>query len=130
MNKTFTCILCPNGCEICTSFNDDEILSVTGNKCSKGAAYVEQEIKNPLRNIASSVLVEDGDMPLCSVRLSAPVPKRRIPEVMAEIRKISVTAPVKTGDILLADVLGLGSDVIATRNVEKSLRLPSFTDES
>ena len=103
MNKTFTCILCPNGCEVSVSFRETEVLSVTGNKCPKGADYVKQEIQNPVRNIASSVLVENGVMPLCSVR------------------KIRVTAPVRIGDILLPDVLGLGSDVIATRNVERAV---------
>ena len=121
MNKTITCILCPNGCEVSVSFRETEVLSVTGNKCPKGADYVKQEIQNPVRNIASSVLVENGVMPLCSVRLSAPVPKGRIFDVMAEIRKIRVTAPVRIGDILLPDVLGLGSDVIATRNVERAV---------
>lgn len=119
MNKTFTCILCPNGCEVEAGFEGTKILSVTGNKCQKGAAYVEQEITNPVRNIASSVLVLGGDLPLCSVRLSAPVPKGKIMDVMAEIRKTSVKAPVAMGTVIIPDVLGLGSDVIATRNVDK-----------
>lgn len=119
MIKTFTCILCPNGCEVEAEFEGAKILSVTGNKCQKGAGYVEQEITNPVRNIASSVLVEGGEMPLCSVRLSAPVPKGKIMDIMAEIRRTSVKAPVHTGEVVIPDVLGLGSDVIATRNVEK-----------
>lgn len=119
MIKTFTCILCPNGCEVEAEYDGMKILSVTGNKCPKGADYVEQEITSPVRNIASSVLVEGGEMPLCSVRLSAPVPKGRIMDIMAEIRKVSVEAPVHMGEVVIPDVLGLGSDVIATRNVEK-----------
>lgn len=118
MNRTFTCILCPNGCEISVSYSENDISSVSGNKCLKGTEYVEQEIRHPVRTIASSVLVEGGSMPLCSVRLTRPVPKARIFDVMAEIRKIKVMAPVHAGDILLSDVLGLGSDVTATRNVE------------
>ena len=121
MNRTFTCILCPNGCEINVKLKEKEILSITGNKCGKGADYAEQEIKNPVRNIASSVLVEGGDMPLCSVRLTAPVPKEKIFEVMAEIRKIKAKAPIKAGEILISHVLGLESDVIATRNVGEKL---------
>jgi CxxC motif-containing protein len=37
---------------------------------------------------------------------------------MAQIRRVSLTAPVHTGDIVIADVLGLGSDVIATKDIE------------
>lgn len=119
MNKTFTCILCPNGCEIRVSCREKEIDSIEGNKCRKGADYVKQEIVHPMRGLSSSVLVEGGCMPLCSVRLNRPVPKEKIFDVMAEIRKIKAEAPVRAGQILIADVLGLGSDVIATRTVER-----------
>ena len=84
MNRTMTCILCPNGCEMNLEYEEKELISVSGNRCPKGAGYAEQEIKNPMRSIASSVLVEGGDLPLCSVRLSAPIPRERIPEVMTE----------------------------------------------
>ena len=119
MNRTMTCILCPNGCDMNVDDEDKELISVSGNRCPKGAGYAEQEIKNPMRSIASSVLVEGGDLPLCSVRLSAPIPRERIPEVMTEIRKLHAFAPVHIGDVLLPHVLGLDSDVIATRNIEK-----------
>lgn len=119
MNKRYICILCPNGCEMEVQFEKSEILSVSGNKCPKGKEYAEQEIRNPLRSLTSSVLVEGGEMPLCSVRLTAPVPKGRIFDVMEEIRKYRVTAPVKAGQVLIPNVLGLGSHVIATRNVKK-----------
>ena len=73
-----------------------------------------------MRNIASSVLVEDGELPLASVRLNAPIPKKGyFFSVMAEIRKIKVTAPVSIGQIVLQDVLGTGSDVIITKNVKR-----------
>ena len=119
MRKTYTCILCPNGCEIEVRFELSEILSVSGNKCPKGKEYAEQETKNPLRGLTSSVLVEGGELPLCSVRLTAPIPKGRIFDVMKEIRKCRVAAPVRAGQVLLPDVLGLGSHVIATRDVKK-----------
>ena len=37
---------------------------------------------------------------------------------MAEIRKVEVPAPVHEGDVVIADVLGLGVDVIVTKDVE------------
>lgn len=117
MNRTLTCILCPNGCELEIVYEGDRIQSVTGNKCPKGAGYAEQEIKNPMRNIASSVKLEGGAMPLVSVRLTGPIPKAKIMDVMAVICKASVKAPVQIGDVVIADVLGLGCDVVATRNV-------------
>ena len=117
MNRTLTCIICPNGCELEISYEGDQVLSVTGNMCPTGAAYAEQEIKNPMRTIASSVKLEGGTMPLVSVRVNGPIPKAKIMDVMDVIRKTTVMAPVKIGDVIIADVLGLGCDVVATRNV-------------
>lgn len=118
MLRTFTCIMCPQGCEI-TAEGANPPYSLTGNKCKKGAAYVEQELTAPMRNIATSILVDGGELPLASVRLSAPIPKDRIFDVMAEIRRIRRTAPVHEGDVVIPDVLGLGSDVIVTKTVEQ-----------
>ncbi len=71
-----------------------------------------------MRNIATSILVEGGEMPLASVRLSAPIPKAKIFDVMNEIRKVKRTAPVHEGEVVIENVLGLGSNVIVTRTVD------------
>ncbi len=119
MLKEFTCILCPNGCDIeVTMTEDGTIGSITGAGCQGGVNYVKQEITDPHRTIASSVPVTGGELPLASVRLNRPVPKNRIFDVMEEIRKISLTAPVHSGDMVIHNVLGLNSDVIATKDVE------------
>ncbi len=59
------------------------------------------------------------ELPLASVRLSRPIPKAKIFDVMAEIRRQHLDAPVKTGQVVIENVLGLGSDVIVTKNIEK-----------
>lgn len=118
MKKIYTCIICPNSCEIETEVSDREILSITGNLCPKGDAYVRQEILAPERTIATSVLVANGVLPLVSVRLVRPIPKNRIFDVMEEIKKIKLQAPVAIGDIVRKNILGLGSDIIATRSVK------------
>ena len=119
MLREFTCIICPNGCEITAGVEDNQIVSIEGALCPKGEAYVNQELTDPRRNIATSVLVKGGELPLASVRLTNPVPREKIFDVMGEIRKLSLDAPVQIGQILIHDVLGLGSDVIATRSIER-----------
>ena len=57
MLRTFTCIMCPKGCEVEAEFAGGRILSVNGNDCPKGKDYVTQELTNPMINIATSVLV-------------------------------------------------------------------------
>lgn len=120
MKRTFTCIVCPNGCEIETEYEGTQVLSVTGNLCPKGKTYVTQELVDPRRTIATSVRVLNGTMPLTSVRLTNAIPKDRIFDVMDEINRQILTAPVRIGDVVIADVLGLGSDVIVTKNIDKA----------
>lgn len=119
MLREFTCIVCPNGCDITADFENGEIRSVSGAACQRGEAYVRQELTDPRRTIASSVVVMGGTLPLVSVRLDAPVPKDRIFDVMEEIRKVELTAPVGIGDVAIADVLGLGCNVVVTKHIDK-----------
>ncbi len=119
MMQKYTCIVCPNGCEIEVEINDaNQVENVTGNLCPKGEEYVRQEIIDPRRTIASSVLVEGGSLPLASVRTTKAIPKDKIFEVMEEIKKVTVQAPIQAGTVVIANVLGLGSDVIVTRTVK------------
>ena len=113
MKKQFTCIVCPNGCEIEAEVENGQVISVTGHTCPRG----EQELTAPRRTIASSVLVKGGELPVTSVRLTRAIPKDMIFPVMDEIRKVVLTAPVKAGTIVLHNVCGLDSDVMVTKNV-------------
>lgn len=120
MTRSFTCIICPNGCEITAEYEGDTVYAVQGATCSKGDAYVRQELTDPQRNIATSVLVEGGELPLASVRLSRPIPKKDIFRVMEVINTVRLQAPTAVRQVALADVCGLGADVIVTKNVARA----------
>ena len=62
MKKIFTCIICPNGCEIEVELDKDKIINIEGATCKKGKEYVNQELTNPQRNISSSVKVVNGPL--------------------------------------------------------------------
>ncbi|RLI92222.1 MAG: hypothetical protein DRO65_00345 [Candidatus Altiarchaeales archaeon] len=116
--KKFVCIVCPNSCEIYVSVNEkNEILKLEGNLCPRGEDYVRKELKAPERVVTSTVKVRDGNMPLVSVKTSKPIPKEKIFEVMEEIRKLEVRAPIKIGDVLLKNIAGTSADLVATKNV-------------
>lgn len=117
MKRTYTCIICPNGCEIEAEFEAQNITAMAGAACKRGEEYVRQELIDPQRNIATTVLVEGGEIPLVSVRLTHTIPKAKIFTVMHEIKKVRLTAPVKMEQIVIKNVLGFCSDVIATKNV-------------
>ena len=125
MVREFTCIICPNGCEITVDYETQadqtvEIRKIEGATCKRGAEYVKQELTDPKRNIATSVLVEGGELPLASVRLTAPIPKARIFDAMEEIKKCRLAAPVKAGTVVIKGILGFDADVIVTKNVAKA----------
>lgn len=120
MKRTFTCIVCPNGCEIEAEYEGTDVRNVTGNLCPKGRDYVTQELVDPRRTIATSVRVRGGELPLTSVRLTGAIPKARIFDAMREINRCALDAPVHIGDVVIHNILGYDSDVIVTKTVEKA----------
>ena len=68
-------------------------------------------------DVTTSVAVSGGLYPLCSVRLSAPIPLSRLTEAVDLLHGLTVTAPVAMGQVLLEDLLGLGVQVLSTRSV-------------
>ena len=121
MMKQFTCVVCPNSCEI-TVENVNGDLHVTGEGCARGRAWALQETTDPRRTIATSVRVLGGAEPLCSVRLTSPIPRGEIMRAVETIHALELHAPVEAGSVLISDILGTGSDVIATRGVAEAPR--------
>lgn len=119
MNRKFTCIVCPNGCEIEVDYEGKEIKRIEGEGCKKGKEYVTQELVDPRRNIASSVVLLNGELPLVSVRLTKPVPKAKIFDVMDIIKSIKLEAPVEVGYVVVKNIMGYDSDLIVTKKVDK-----------
>lgn len=115
--RSFTCIICPNGCTITAQYDGAEVFSVSGNRCKRGEEYVRQELVDPRRTICSTVRIDGALLPLCSVRLTKPIPKNDIFRVMQEINKCRLTSPVHIGDVVIHNVCGLDSDVIVTKNL-------------
>ena len=111
--KELICIVCPKGCHL----KVDENLNVTGNGCNRGIKYGKEELTNPTRMVTSTVKIEKGEISRLPVVTSSPIPKNKIMEVMNEINKVKATAPIYIKDIIISDVLNLGVDIIATRDV-------------
>ncbi len=115
--KEFTCVSCPMGCRLTVYKDGSGKDTVEGYSCKRGVEYGLQEIRDPRRNISSTVMIEGSILPSLPVKTSAPIPKGMIFDVMKEINKIRVSAPVATGDIIIANVLDTGCDVIAARKM-------------
>ena len=95
---------------------DGKVVSVSGNTCKRGETYAVKEITNPSRTVTSTVKVVGGERPVVAVRTKTDIPKEKIFACMEAINAAEITAPVKIGDVVIADVCGTGVDVVATAN--------------
>jgi len=81
--------------------------------CKRGVAYATEEVTAPKRMVTTLVRVAGRRMPL-PVKTAAPIPKGKIFEALATIHAAGAAAPVKIGDVVVADVCGTGVDIVAT----------------
>ena len=115
MTQQITCINCPVGCRMTVTLSDaGEIQSIEGNTCPRGATYARQECTLSLRMVTAVIPAQGSATPL-SVKTASPVPKHLIPDVMAALRTLTVSAPVAIGQVILPNVCNTGVDIIGTR---------------
>lgn len=112
--KEIICITCPKGCHLKV---DEESFAVTGNACPRGAVYGANELRNPVRVVTSTVVAE-GPARRLPVKTDRPIPKGKMFEVMDEIAKVRVQAPVALGQILIPNVAGTDGNVVATKELK------------
>jgi CxxC motif-containing protein len=111
--KEFTCIECPRGCRLSVVV-EGGAATVTGNACPKGAVYGAQEAVAPMRTLTTTVVAEGSGRKRLPVRTDGELPLSRILEAMAAIDPVVARPPVRRGDVVMRDLLGLGVNVIAT----------------
>ncbi|HTY13279.1 MAG TPA: DUF1667 domain-containing protein [Candidatus Omnitrophota bacterium] len=116
MIKKITCIECPQGCQLEVNVEEGKVIGLSGNKCPKGDAYGRQEVENPLRVLSSTVIAAGLEIKMVPVRTDKPIPKRQLFAAMEEIKKIVLARPVRTGDVIAANILGSGANLVATRD--------------
>ena len=114
MKKQFTCINCPMGCQVVVTMDGEEITNIEGNNCKRGENYVRDEVKDPKRMVTSTVKVTGSKVYGVPVKTETAIPKGLIFDCMKEINNTEIKAPVHIGDVVIANVLDTGVDVIAT----------------
>lgn len=117
MERVLTCIVCPKGCEMHITLDDDgKILDITGNTCKRGTVYAEAECTHPVRTVTSTVRAHCGK--IVPVKTSSPIPKELIFEAARLINSATVSDTAVIGDVVIANILGTGADIVVTANVE------------
>ena len=114
--RDLTCIICPRGCALTVEFDTvGAVAEVKGNICPRGKEYAINECTAPTRTVTSTVRCEGGCV--VSVKTSAPIPKEKMFDVMKEINFVKAPCKVRIGDVIIKNVCGTGSDIVATSNL-------------
>lgn len=117
MKRHLTCIICPMGCQLEISGGGED-MKVSGNACRRGEEYAKKELTFPLRTLTCTVAVQGGDRPLVSAKTAGEIPKKSLLGSMQFVRRLTVSAPVKNGDVLVRDFMQSGVNLVACEDVE------------
>ena len=116
MQKELTCICCPVGCALTVTIADDNSVIVNGNRVPRGAAYGEKEVTHPTRIVTSTVRVAGYPDTVVSVKTASDIPKGKIEDCMKALADVTVTAPIRVGDVIVENVADTGVNIVATRS--------------
>jgi CxxC motif-containing protein len=123
MEREFICIICPNSCQLKVEYEGKTIKKIAGAQCSKGEAFVKNEITNPLRVFTGSVLIEKGNFFLVSVKTPSPIPKKYLKDMGEITQHLKVNAPIEIGQIVASNLFDNNIDLIATRKIKRKIFL-------
>ena len=118
--REMTCICCPLGCSLTARMEPSGEITVTGNTCPRGAEYAKTEWLDPRRVVTTTVVVtgqQEGEEAMVSVKTKEPIPKDKMQDCIRVLASVTLKAPVNIGDVVIANVVGTGVDVVATKDI-------------
>lgn len=116
--RDLICVVCPMGCAIHVTLQDGQLIKISGQTCKRGVTFAQGEILAPRRVLTTTVRVENGILPLVPVRSRTPLPKELLFKVATILRQVVLQAPVREHQVVLANALESGVDIIASRTLE------------
>lgn len=122
----FNCTTCPSECLLTVEVKRDtdgavaEVRSVTGNNCPRGDKFAHQELTCPMRVLTTTVAVSGGDEALLPVRTAEAIPLALHAQAMDLIRGLVVNTPIRMGDVVLENLLGTNTDLVASMDIDRA----------
>lgn len=116
MIKRLICTECPKGCALSVEIENRRVIKVSGEECPKGEKYAASEAENPVRILTATVLTRGLSLKAVPARTDKPIPKARILEAMDKIKKIRIDKPIRIGDVIAKNFLGLEVNLVAARD--------------
>lgn len=126
MEKEIICIVCPRGCHVKVNDIEGEI-TFSNYTCSRGPEYVKKELTAPTRMLTTTVKIDNAIVNRLSVVSSSDIPKEMIIECIKALANVVVTTPIKAGDIIVPNILGLKVDILATKSLEEKTKYERST---
>ena len=117
--KELICVNCPKGCRITVTLDGKNIISIEGYSCSRGKEYAQQESIRPERILTTTIRIQNGTHRVLPVITNKAIPLDEMSEAMEAVRKLSIEAPVKEGQVIQKNFLDTGADLIASRDMER-----------
>jgi CxxC motif-containing protein len=117
MKREMICISCPIGCHLTAEWENEETITISGNKCNRGEIYGREEILAPKRVVTATVAVDSTHMARVPVKTDTALLKEHIDPLLQKLYRLRLKAPVNCGDVLIDDVAGTGVQVVATRSI-------------
>ena len=115
--KELICIVGPRGCHLSVDDSTPEV-TVTGNACPRGIVYGKKEVTAPERVVTSTVRIEGASLRRLPVKTQGDIPKGMMFDAVKLLDEVTVTAPVKVGDVIIPDILGTGVAFVAARSMD------------
>ena len=117
MRREITCICCPMGCRLRVEAEGKAVTAVEGNHCGRGKDYAVQEVICPMRVLTGTMKAAGCARPF-AVRSSAPIPKEKLLDCAAVLRRSHPSLPIRAGDVVIEDIMGTKVQIVATQNLD------------
>lgn len=114
-----TCIVCPIGCRMTVEWAENGELKVSGNRCKRGAAYAEEEFRDPRRVVTGTCAIEGALAPRLPVRSGNGVPIDRLATFLKAMYDLRLSAPVERGEVLAENLGDTGISLVATMTAKE-----------
>jgi len=117
--RAVRCIVCPLSCLGEVSIEKGEVVAIKNMTCRRGEDYAREEIVAPKRMLTTTVRITGGELPLLPVVSDGVLPKGKVMACARYLADIVVQAPIKEGDVVCPDILGLGVNIVASRSLNR-----------
>ncbi|MBV6509099.1 MAG: hypothetical protein JJLCMIEE_02167 [Acidimicrobiales bacterium] len=117
----YLCIGCPLGCRLeVEEGTEHDIIEIRGFACQKGKEFAEREHTDPRRMLATTVGIEGARWPRLPVKTRTEIPKDLVLDLCRSLREVTARAPVRLGEVVVANALDTGVDIVATRDMPEA----------